>query len=154
MSLTKTPRANQLHIGIYGKRNSGKSSLINAITSQDIALVSEIAGTTTDPVYKTMEISGIGPCVFIDTAGFDDEGELGNKRIERTKQALEKTDIAIVVCSDYDLAMEKEWIDQLKKAEIPFIACLRNTSDAADEERGADHRGRRRRPKKKAEKEE
>lgn len=121
MGLTNTPRANQLHIGIYGKRNSGKSSLINAITSQDIALVSEIAGTTTDPVYKTMEISGIGPCVFIDTAGFDDEGELGNMRIERTKEALQKTDIAIVVFTDTVCSMEKEWISKLKQAKIPFI---------------------------------
>lgn len=121
MSLTNTPRSNQLHIGIYGKRNSGKSSLINAITSQDIALVSEIAGTTTDPVYKTMEISGIGPCVFIDTAGFDDEGELGNKRIERTNHALTKTDIAIVVFTDTVCSMEKEWVEKLNKAKIPFI---------------------------------
>lgn len=121
MSLTNTPRSNQLHIGIYGKRNSGKSSLINAITSQDIALVSEIAGTTTDPVYKTMEISGIGPCVFIDTAGFDDEGELGNKRIERTNHALTKTDIAIVVFTDTVCSMEKVWVEKLNKAKIPFI---------------------------------
>ncbi|MBA4687341.1 MAG: [FeFe] hydrogenase H-cluster maturation GTPase HydF [Candidatus Galacturonibacter soehngenii] len=124
MSLTNTPRSNQLHIGIYGKRNSGKSSLINAITSQDIALVSEIAGTTTDPVYKTMEISGIGPCVFIDTAGFDDEGELGNKRIERTNHALTKTDIAIVVFTDTVCSMEKEWVEKLNKAKIPFIPVI------------------------------
>lgn len=121
MSITNTPRSNQLHIGIYGKRNSGKSSLINAITSQDIALVSEIAGTTTDPVYKTMEISGIGPCVFIDTAGFDDEGELGTKRIERTNHALSKTDLAIVVFTDKVCSMEKEWVEKLNKAKIPFI---------------------------------
>ncbi len=121
MSITNTPRSNQLHIGIYGKRNSGKSSLINAITSQDIALVSEIAGTTTDPVYKTMEISGIGRCVFIDTAGFDDEGELGTKRIERTNHALSKTDLAIVVFTDKVCSMEKEWVEKLNKAKIPFI---------------------------------
>jgi len=83
MSLTDTPRANQLHIGIFGKRNSGKSSLINALTNQEVALVSDIAGTTTDPVYKSMEIYGIGPCVFIDTAGFDDIGELGQLRIDK-----------------------------------------------------------------------
>ena len=82
MSLNATPRANRLHIGIFGKRNSGKSSLINAITGHQAALVSELAGTTTDPVYKSMEIYGIGPCVLIDTAGFDDgkvvhEGKLG-----------------------------------------------------------------------------
>ena len=73
--LNQTPNANRLHIAIYGKRNSGKSSLINALTNQDVALVSDIAGTTTDPVYKAMEVRGLGACVFIDTAGFDDEGE-------------------------------------------------------------------------------
>ena len=87
MSLNETPRANRLHIGIFGKRNSGKSSLINALTGQEIALVSDVAGTTTDPVYKSMEIHGIGPCVFIDTAGFDVEGELGQMRVGKTKQA-------------------------------------------------------------------
>ena len=80
MSLSSTPSANRVHIGLYGKRNSGKSSLINAITNQETALVSDFAGTTTDPVYKAMEIDGIGPCMLIDTAGFDDEGELGRLR--------------------------------------------------------------------------
>ena len=92
MSLTNTPSANRLQIGIFGKRNSGKSSLINALTNQDIALVSDVAGTTTDPVYKAMEIHGIGPCMFIDTAGFDDTGELGQMRVEKTKDALKRTD--------------------------------------------------------------
>ena len=97
MSLTDTPRANRLHIGLFGRRNSGKSSLINALTGQNTALVSKIAGTTTDPVYKAMEIHGLGPCVFIDTAGVDDVGDLGQMRVEKTKEALEKTDIAIVL---------------------------------------------------------
>ena len=87
-----SPRSNRLHIALFGKRNSGKSSLINALTNQNAALVSDIAGTTTDPVYQPMEIHGIGPCVFIDTAGFDDEGELGSLRIERTLQAADKAD--------------------------------------------------------------
>ena len=99
MSLSSTPSANRVHIGLYGKRNSGKSSLINAITNQETALVSDFAGTTTDPVYKAMEIHGIGPCMLIDTAGFDDEGELGRLRVEKTRQALEKTDIAVLVLS-------------------------------------------------------
>ena len=77
MELQQTPGANRLHIGIFGRRNSGKSSLINAFTGQEIALVSDVAGTTTDPVYKAMEIPGIGPCMLIDTAGFDDVGDLG-----------------------------------------------------------------------------
>ena len=78
MSLNDTPRSDRLHIGIFGRTNSGKSSLINALTNQNIALVSDVPGTTTDPVYKSMEIHGIGPCVFIDTAGFDDTGALGS----------------------------------------------------------------------------
>lgn len=97
MSLNDTPRANRLHIGIYGKRNAGKSSLINALTGQDIALVSAEAGTTTDPVFKSMELHPIGPVVFIDTAGFDDEGELGKLRVERTRAVMDRTDVAIVV---------------------------------------------------------
>ena len=83
-TLQDTPRANRIHIGLFGKRNSGKSSLINALTGQEAALVSEVAGTTTDPVYKPMEIHGLGPCVFIDTAGLDDEGDLGALRIRQT----------------------------------------------------------------------
>jgi len=124
MSLTDTPRANQLHIGIFGKRNSGKSSLINALTNQEVALVSDIAGTTTDPVYKSMEIHGIGPCVFIDTAGFDDIGELGKLRIEKTKKAIEKIDIALMVFNDSELKEEVEWIEILKEHKIPVITIL------------------------------
>lgn len=97
MGLNDTPRANRLHIGIYGKRNAGKSSLINALTGQNIALVSDTAGTTTDPVFKSMELHPVGPVVFIDTAGFDDEGELGKLRVERTHEVMDKTDIAVVV---------------------------------------------------------
>lgn len=124
MSITDTPRANQLHIGIFGKRNSGKSSLINALTNQEVALVSDIAGTTTDPVFKSMEIYGIGPCVFIDTAGFDDIGELGKLRIEKTKKAIDKIDIALMVFSDSELKEEIEWIQILKQHKIPVISIL------------------------------
>ncbi len=128
MSLTDTPRANQLHIGIFGKRNSGKSSLINALTNQEVALVSEIAGTTTDPVYKSMELYGIGPCVFIDTAGFDDIGELGQMRIDKTKKAIDKVDIALMVFSDSEISEEIRWVNILKERKIPVIAIL-NKSD-------------------------
>lgn len=124
MSLTNTPRANRLHIGIFGKRNSGKSSLINAITMQDTALVSSTAGTTTDPVYKAMEINPIGPCVFIDTAGFDDTGDLGGMRIERTKETLEKTDIGIVVFADTASELEISWIKQLENKRVPYIPII------------------------------
>ncbi len=121
MGLNNTPNSNRLHIGIFGKRNSGKSSLINAITNQDIALVSHIAGTTTDPVYKAMEINGIGPCVFIDTAGFDDEGDLGDKRVEMTNKVIDKTDIAIMIINDTDIYKENIWHDKLIKNKIPVI---------------------------------
>jgi len=129
MSLNNTPRSNRLHIGIYGKRNSGKSSLVNAITGTETALVSDYAGTTTDPVYKAMEIYGIGPCVFIDTAGFDDEGEIGELRVKKTKESLNKTDVALVVFDgSKDIEKEKEWIETLKKKGIPTVAVL-NKSD-------------------------
>ena len=97
MSLNNTPSGERLHIGLFGRRNSGKSSLVNALTRQQIALVSDVAGTTTDPVSKTMEIHGIGPCVFIDTAGFDDEGTLGEMRVQKTRDALRKTDVALLL---------------------------------------------------------
>ncbi len=125
MSLNDTPRANRLHIGIFGKRNSGKSSLINAITGHDTALVSDFAGTTTDPVYKAMEIHPIGPCVLIDTAGFDDEGSIGKLRVEKSKEAAKKTDIALMVFSgDSPIDVEKEWVNTFKKRNIPTIAVL------------------------------
>ena len=110
MSINNTPSANRLHIALFGRRNSGKSSLINALTGQDTALVSDIPGTTTDPVNKAMELHGIGPCVIIDTPGFDDEGTLGEMRIERTLKAIEKTDIALLLCEEKDLQVEKEWM--------------------------------------------
>lgn len=121
MGLNNTPNSNRLHIGIFGKRNSGKSSLINAITNQDIALVSDIAGTTTDPVYKAMEINGIGPCVFIDTAGFDDYGILGAKRVEMTEKVIDKVDIAIMIINDTNISEEKDWYNKLIKNKIPVV---------------------------------
>ena len=92
-----TPKGERLHIAIFGKRNAGKSSLINALTKQDVALVSDLPGTTTDPVYKAMEILPLGPVVLIDTAGLDDEGQLGLLRVEKSKAVLNKTDLAILV---------------------------------------------------------
>ena len=96
-TLNETPSSNRLHIGIYGKTNSGKSSFINAFTNQEVSIVADVAGTTTDPVYKPMEINPLGPCVIIDTAGFDDETELGARRVEKTQLAAEKTDIAVIL---------------------------------------------------------
>src|SRR5574344_1578681 len=125
MSLNDTPRANRLHIGLFGRRNSGKSSLVNALTGQSTALVSDVAGTTTDPVYKSMEIHGIGPCVLIDTAGFDDEGEIGRLRIEKTEEALSKTDVALLVISaDAPVDREIKWAEKLKEKKIPTIVVL------------------------------
>ena len=124
MSLQTTPTANRLHIALFGRRNSGKSSLINALTDQDTALVSDIPGTTTDPVSKAMELHGIGPCVIIDTPGFDDEGTLGEMRIERTLKAIERTDIALLLCEETNLQEEAAWMQQLKAKNIPVILIL------------------------------
>lgn len=125
MSLNETPNAVRLHIGIFGKRNSGKSTLLNAITGQKISTVSPIAGTTTDPVIKAMELHGLGPVVFYDTAGFDDEGELGALRVEKTKEITQKTDMAILVFRDPDISWEMEWYDALKEKQIPVL-CIWN----------------------------
>ena len=131
MSLNNTPSANRLHIALFGRRNSGKSSLINAMTCQDTALVSDIPGTTTDPVSKAMELHGIGPCVIIDTPGFDDEGTLGEMRIERTLKAIERTDIALLFCEENDLQEESAWMEQLKAKNIPVILIL-NKADVRE----------------------
>lgn len=101
------------------KAQQRKVFLINALTGQEAALVSEVAGTTTDPVYKPMEIHGLGPCVFIDTAGLDDEGDLGALRIRQTLKAMERTDIALLVCRDEQIGPEMEWAGQLKEKEYP-----------------------------------
>lgn len=128
--MIETPRGNRVHIAIYGRTNAGKSSLINKITNQDISLVSETRGTTTDPVYKAMELLPIGPVVFIDTAGIDDTTELGELRVKKTKEILNKMDIALLLIStevlleNQDLSYEKEWIREIKKREKPFIVIL------------------------------
>lgn len=127
--MQNTPRANRTHIAIFGKRNSGKSSLINALTGQDIALVSNVLGTTTDPVFKSMEILPIGPTVVIDTAGLDDDGELGSLRVKKTIQVLNKTDIAIIVIdatlgfTEFDNGI----IDRVASKGIPAIIAVNKT---------------------------
>lgn len=127
--MNETPRSERFHIGLFGKRNSGKSSLINALTGQEVAVVSPISGTTTDPVYKAMELPGIGPCVFIDTAGFDDEGALGELRVKKTMQVIERTDIALMVCTDESIDEELFWNERLKEKQIPVIWII-NKSDS------------------------
>lgn len=122
-NLNQTPSANRIHIGFFGKRNSGKSSLINAFVNQEVSIVSNVAGTTTDPVYKAMEIHGIGPCVLIDTAGFDDVGDLGNLRNEKTKKISEKIDLAIIIFSE-DISEELSWWQYFKDRHIPIIPVI------------------------------
>lgn len=134
MSLQDTPNAVRLHIGIFGKRNSGKSTLLNAIMNQNVSTVSPVAGTTTDPVIKAMELNGLGPVVFYDTAGFDDEGELGTLRVEKTQEVTRKTDMAILVFRDTDISWEMKWYEALKEKQIPIL-CVWN-EDASD---NADH---------------
>lgn len=140
MSLSNVANSERLHITIIGKTNSGKSSLINAITNQEVAIVSDYKGTTTDSVNKAMELPKIGAAVFTDTAGFDDNTEIGNLRVEKTRRAIEKTDIAIVVISaddqdllsDNPLKQEKEWITNIKKSKTPTILVL-NKIDTVSE---------------------
>lgn len=123
MGLNNVPSAERIHIGIFGKRNAGKSSIINAITGQDLAIVSDIKGTTTDPVQKAMELLPLGPVVLIDTPGLDDEGELGALRIRRTYQMLNKTDIAmLVIDGNVGISGEDEQIlKRIQEKEIPYI---------------------------------
>ncbi|WP_173444385.1 [FeFe] hydrogenase H-cluster maturation GTPase HydF [Selenomonas ruminantium] len=132
MTLNDTTRGNRLHIGLFGRRNAGKSSLINALTGQSVATVSAVPGTTTDPVYKAMELHGIGPVVFIDTAGFDDEGELGRLRVEKTEQAAQETDIALLLFSGLDMAEELKWLALFHQQKTPVIFVVSCTDERED----------------------
>lgn len=133
----QTPTANQPHIALFGKRNAGKSSLINAIIGQDISLVSPVKGTTTDPVSKTMELIPLGPVVFIDTAGLDDEGELGGLRVEKTLKVLQKTDFALYVMdiADLDTELFQEAKDNFKRFKIPFLLVINQADRVSEKER-------------------
>ena len=121
LSLNETPSANRLHIGVLGKTNSGKSSFINAFTGQNVSIVSEISGTTTDPIYKPMEINPLGACVIIDTAGFDDNTALGDMRMEKTKLAVEKTELAVILLTDENVEDEIVWYEMFKERKIPVL---------------------------------
>ena len=143
MTLNDTPRGDRIHIGIFGRRNAGKSSLINALTGQELAIVSQTPGTTADPVFKAMELHPVGPVVFIDTAGFDDEGERGQLRVAKTAETIGQTDVAVLVLDGAELAglagldyaelagidfadegPEGQWIGRLREEEVPVIAVI------------------------------
>lgn len=123
-----TPSANRLHIGIFGRTNSGKSSFINAFTKQEVSIVADVAGTTTDPVYKAMELNPLGACVIIDTAGFGDVSELGERRLEKTRLAAEKTEVAIILFSGADMGEELRWYQFFKERKTPVLLVV-NKSD-------------------------
>ncbi len=130
MGLNSTPSSNRTHIGFFGCRNAGKSSVVNAVTGQSLSVVSNVLGTTTDPVLKSMELLPLGPVVIIDTPGFDDVGELGEKRIAKTKQILNKTDIAVLITDATDglKQCDRELLEIIKKKDIPYII-VKNKSD-------------------------
>lgn len=123
MSMNQTPRGDRIHIALFGKRNAGKSSLVNALTNQELAIVSEVKGTTTDPVYKAMELLPLGPVVMIDTPGLDDAGELGQKRVKKAKEVLNKADIALVVTDAGQgiSSFEKDIISVIEEKKIPYL---------------------------------
>lgn len=148
-ALNETPGSNRLHIGIFGKTNSGKSSFINAFTKQEVSIVADVAGTTTDPVYKSMEIYPIGPCVIIDTAGFDDESELGERRVEKTRLAAEKTELAVILFTpqifknmsvemagiekiEAEYAKELIWYRYFKEKKTPVLPVLNKIDTISD----------------------
>lgn len=126
--MQSTPKGMRIHIGIFGKRNVGKSSILNALTNQDISIVSATAGTTTDPVEKSMELLPLGPVLFVDTAGIDDEGALGLQRVQKTKKVMDRIDLAIIVCDSEGLNTSNEFetllIEEFQARKTPFIVVI------------------------------
>ncbi len=145
MGMNETPSSERIHIGIFGRRNAGKSSVINAVTGQSLAIVSDVKGTTTDPVLKAMELLPLGPVVMVDTPGLDDEGELGKKRIEKSYQVLNKTDIAVLVidaksCLDEAAeenlsSVEKPLIERFVDKKIPYVIAVNKSEDLTEKEK-------------------
>jgi len=124
----RAPKSFRLHIGIFGKRNAGKSSILNALTHQDVSIVSEVAGTTTDPVEKPMELLPLGPVLFIDTAGIDDTGDLGDKRVDKTRAVFDRTDLGVIVTNFSEWGeYEIQVMEEFKKREIPFVIAFNKT---------------------------
>lgn len=140
MSLNETPRSDRIHIALFGKRNAGKSSVINALTNQELAIVSEVKGTTTDPVYKSMELLPLGPVVMIDTPGLDDEGELGEKRVKKAKEVLSKADIALVIMDAGQgmTSFEQDIIELMEKRKLPYLKVYNKIDLSKEEARGKD----------------
>ena len=134
MSLNTTPAGDRVHIGFFGRRNAGKSSVVNAVTGQNLAIVSDVKGTTTDPVYKAMELLPLGPVMIIDTPGFDDEGKLGQLRVEKTRQVLRKTDVAVLIMDSTaeKSTVEDELIGLFEERHLPYII-VRNKSDLLEQ---------------------
>ena len=147
-TLNETPSSNRLHIGIFGKTNSGKSAFINAFTKQEVSIVADVAGTTTDPVYKAMEVHPLGPCIIIDTAGFDDKTELGERRVEKTRLAAEKTELAVILFAGesvnhdlqgtseivFDLTEELRWYYFFKEKKTPVLLVVNKADIREDSE--------------------
>ena len=129
MSLNNTPSGERLHIGFFGMRNAGKSSVVNAVTNQELSVVSDVLGTTTDPVKKAMELLPLGPVVIIDTPGLDDEGTLGEMRVQKAKEVLAKTDIAILVvdATKGKSNLDKELLSIFKERKLPHIVVYNKT---------------------------
>lgn len=136
MSLNQTPRGERIHIALFGRRNAGKSSLINAITGQKLSIVSDVKGTTTDPVYKAMELLPLGPVMFVDTPGLDDEGELGGERMKKAKSVLNKTDLALIVADGAaalrDFSFEEAILESVKKKHIPYLVVFNKQDEWMD----------------------
>ncbi|MGN0242957.1 MAG: [FeFe] hydrogenase H-cluster maturation GTPase HydF [Lachnospiraceae bacterium] len=137
MSLNHTPSGERIHIGIFGKRNAGKSSIMNAVTGQKMAIVSDVKGTTTDPVSKAMELLPLGPIVMIDTPGLDDEGVLGEQRVEKARQVLNKTDIALLVIdvTQEPDEFEESLLKQIREKQIPYLVLLNKSEQIRDDEK-------------------
>ena len=132
--MNSTPHSERTNIAIFGRCNSGKSSLVNALTGQDVAIVSDEVGTTTDPVVKAMEITGVGACVIIDTAGIDDDSALGRERVARSRKMLERTDIAVLLFTEDEPTVEIEWLKDIRRQNIAVVAALSQCDRIAEPE--------------------
>lgn len=132
--MNSTPHSERTNIAIFGRCNSGKSSLVNALTGQDVAIVSDKVGTTTDPVVKAMEITGVGACVIIDTAGIDDDSALGRERVARSRKMLERTDVAVLLFTEDEPTVEIEWLNDIRRQNIAVVAVLSQCDRIAEPE--------------------